>query len=197
MPDAKDISMDQISSEPTLCGHTVTLYTLFDVLFSVGESLGDPELFSEAETVEIAPHTTLLSSQNGDTATSDIPSQQPATDEDELLSSPLEKTAIPETEGETKKRRENENQSEKMEEGEGGATPKTPVKEPPKSMPLPVALFGSHVEKNHTNNNELFKTEFEVNLYNTQSSADILVYKLLNMYTMCRHWEMVKGYPSL
>ena len=175
----------------------ITLYTLFNVLFSVGESLGDPELFSEAETVEIAPHTTLLSSHNGDTATSDIPSQQPATDEDELLSSPLEKTAIPETEGKTKKRRENENESEKTEEGEGGATPKTPVKEPPKSMPLPVALFGSHVEKNHTNSNELFKTEFEVNLYNTQSSADILVYNLLNMYTMCRHWVMVKGYPSL
>ena len=197
MPDAKDISMDQISSEPTLCGHTVTLYTLFNVLFSVGESLGDPDLFSEAETVEISPHNTLLSSQNGDTVTSDIPSQQPATDEDELLSSPLEKTVIPETEGETKKRRENESESEKTEEGEGGATPKTPVKEPPKSIPLPVALFGSHVEKNHTNNNELFKTEFEVNLYNTQSSADILVYKLLNMYTMCRHWVMVKGYPSL
>ena len=29
-------------------------------------------------------------------------------------------------------------------------------------VPLPVALFGSHVEKKHANNNQPFMTEFEV-----------------------------------
>ena len=119
---------------------------LYSLLLPVGESLADPEVSCEAETVGIAPDSTLLQSQNG--ATSDGTSQQQAAEEDKL-SSPV----VRETEGEIEKTGDG---------GESESAPESPVKEPPKTLPLPVALFGAHVEKNHTNSNKLFKTEFEV-----------------------------------
>ena len=124
---------------------------LYSLLLSVGGSLADPDLSSEAETVGIAPDSTLLQSQNG--ATSDGPSEQQAAEEDKLPLSLPEKVVDPETEGE----------SEKTGDGrERSSAPESPVKEPQKTLPLPVAMFGAHVEKNHTNSNELFQAEFEV-----------------------------------
>ena len=40
--------------------------------------------------------------------------------------------------------------------------PKAPERFHARPVPLPVALFGSHVEKKHANNNQPFMTEFEV-----------------------------------
>ena len=81
--------------------------------------------------------------KNGDT---DSPSQQPATFEPIPYLSYL--TDEPEDE---------------VEEKEDELVPKAPEIFPTRPVPLPVALFGSHVEKKHANNNQPFMTEFEVN----------------------------------
>ena len=77
--------------------------------------------------------------KNGDT---DSPSQQPATFEPIPYLSYL--TEEPEDEVEEKE--------------EDEPVPKAHTR----PVPLPVALFGSHVEKKHTNDNQPFMTEFEV-----------------------------------
>ena len=104
----------------------------------MGENLADPQPSSETDTVGVRPH---LQSQNKE---SDSPSKQPAiTDAIPYLSYLTEE---PEDEAE--------------EEGED--VPKPPAKFQNRTVPLPVALFGNHVEKKHANNNQPFMIEFEV-----------------------------------
>ena len=81
--------------------------------------------------------------KNGDT---DSPSQQPATFEPIPYLFYL--TDEPEDEVEEKEEPE--------------PVPKAPAKFPTRPVPLPVAWFGSHVEKKHANNNQPFMIEFEV-----------------------------------
>ena len=45
--------------------------------------------------------------------------------------------------------------TEEPEDEEDEPVPKTPAKFPTRPVPLPVAWFGSHVEKKHANNNQL------------------------------------------
>ena len=67
--------------------------------------------------------------------------------------------------------------SQKVEEREEGMRrpPKPPAKDPPKLLPdpFPVAEFGSHVERNHTNNNQPFATEFEVQILHKMHTSTI------------------------
>ena len=85
---------------------------------------------------------------------------------------------------------ETEGDDEKVEEREEGMRrpPKPPAKDPPKLVPdpFPVAEFGSHVERNHTNNNQPFVTEFEVQILHKMHTSAIWCCLL------CRHWAMGK-----
>ena len=56
--------------------------------------------------------------------------------------------------------KEPEDEVEEKEEDE--PVPKAPAKFPTRPVPLPVAWFGSHVEKKHANNNQPFMTEFDI-----------------------------------
>ena len=89
--------------------------------------------------------------------------------------------------------------SQKVEEREEGMRrpPKPPAKDPPKLLPdpFPVAEFGSHVERNHTNNNQPFATEFEVQILH-QMHASAICAPLLWCCVLCRHWAMGKGSQS-
>ena len=103
----------------------------------MGETLAGPQQSSETETVGVRPQ-----SQNEE---SDSSSKQPAiTDAIPYLSYLTEE---PEDEAE---------------EGEDDPVPKPPAKFQNRTVPLPVALFGNHVEKKHANNNQPFVIEFEV-----------------------------------
>ena len=55
-----------------------------------------------------------------------------------------------------------EPEDEVKEKEEDEPVPKAPAKFPTRPVPLPVALFGSYVEKKHANNNQPFMTEFDV-----------------------------------
>ena len=92
----------------------------------------------------VRPHSKLLYCESGDSAKSD---NQLVTDEAKPLVSAIEKTL-------------DENDSKSSDEGDE-------VKEKaalsvPELEPIPVALFGSHVENCHSSNNQPFMTEFEV-----------------------------------
>ena len=106
----------------------------------MGESLAGPQPSSETDTLGVRPH---LQSQNEESESS---SKQPAiTDAIPYLSYLTEE---PEDEAE--------------EEGEDDPVPKPPAKFHNRAVPLPVTLFGNHVEKKHANNNQPFMIEFEV-----------------------------------
>ena len=102
----------------------------------MGESLAGPQPSSVSDTVGVRPH---LQSQNEESESS------PITDAIPYLSYLTEE---PEDEAE--------------EEGEDDPVPKPPAKFQNRTVPLPVALFGNHVEKKHANNNQPFVIEFEV-----------------------------------
>ena len=71
------------------------------------------------------------------------------------------------------------------EEEEVDPVPKPSGKFHARPVPLPVALFGSNVEKKHTNNNQPFMTEFEV-------SQNVTSNKFTLLLCGCRHWVMGK-----
>ena len=103
----------------------------------------------------VGPHSQLLHSQSAEsTASADCP--LPSEGDSAGICPPSSSQVKTETEGD----------DEKVEEREEGRRrpPKPPAKDPPKLLPdpFPVAEFGSHVERNHTNNNQPFVTEFEV-----------------------------------
>ena len=102
----------------------------------------------------VGPHSQLLHSQSAEsTASADCP--LPSEGDSAGICPPSSSQRQTETEGDY----------EKVEEREEGRRPPKPLaKDPPKLLPdpFPVAEFGSHVERNHTNNNQPFVTEFEV-----------------------------------
>ena len=107
---------------------------LVSILFSAGESLAGGELSPEKDEVK-----THFQSH------SHSPSQQPAT----VQAIPYLSYLADEEEVEE-------------EEEEADPVPKPSGKFHARPIPLPVALFGSNVEKKQANNNQLFMTEFEV-----------------------------------
>ena len=134
--DAQDISLNQLSSESILYWYGLRLVS---ILFSAGESLAGGELSSEKDEVKIHFQ-----------SHSDCPSQQPATVQAIPYLSYLADEEVQEEE------------EEEEEEEEADPVPKLSAKFHARPVPLPVALFGSNVEKKHTNNNQPFMTEFEV-----------------------------------
>ena len=126
-------------------------------MFSAGESLAGAELSSEKDEVK-----THFQSH------SDSPSQQPATVQAISYLSYLADEEV-----------------EEEEEEEADPVPKPSGKFHARPVPLPVALFGSNVEKKHTNNNQPFMTEFEVGQNVTSNNFTLLL-------CVCRHWVMGK-----
>ena len=111
---------------------------LVSILFSAGGSLARAELSSEkVEETHFQSH-------------SDGPSQQPAI----VQSIPYLSYVADEEEV--------EEEEEEEEEEEADPVPNPSAKFHARPVPLPVALFGSNVEKKQANNNQLFMTEFEV-----------------------------------
>ena len=128
-------------------------------MFSAGESLEGGELSSEKDEVK-----THFQSH------SDGPSQQPATVQPIPYLSYLADEEVEEEE----------------EEEVADPVPKPSGKFHARPVPLPVALFGSHVEKKHANNNQPFMTEFEV------QAVSIPGNHFTSLLCVCRHWVMGK-----
>ena len=93
---------------------------------------------------EVRPHSKLLLCENGE---STISSTQPMTEQE---ATPL----VPSSQ-------QTEDTQEDVSEtvSDVKAKDKPPA---PRSVPIPVDLFGNHVETNHGNNNQPFLTEFDV-----------------------------------
>ena len=120
-------------------------------MFSAGRNLAGGELSSEKDEVK-----THFQSH------SDSPSQQPAAVQAIPYLSYLADEEV-------------EEEEEEEEEEEVHPVPKPSGKFHTRPVPLPVALFGSNVEKKHTNNNQPFMTEFEVSQNVTANNFTLLV----------------------
>ena len=107
-------------------------------MFSAIESLAGVQLSSEKDEAK-----THLQSH------SDSPSQQPAAVQAIPYLSYLADEEV-------------EEEEEEEEEEEADPFPNPSAKFHARPVPLPVALFGSNVEKKQANNSQLFMTEFEV-----------------------------------
>ena len=112
---------------------------------TVGETLitteaPDVVLVIATTSNEVRPHSKLLLCESGE---STISSTQPMTEQE---AAPL----VPSSQQTDTQEDINETVKEKD---------KPPA---PRSLPIPVDLFGNHVETNHGNNNQPFLTEFDV-----------------------------------
>ena len=93
----------------------------------------------------VRPHSKLLYCESGDSAKSD---NQLVTDEAKPL--------VPE------KTSDKDDSKSKEESDEGDEVKEKAAPSVPELEPIPVALFGSHVENCHSSNNQPFMKEFEV-----------------------------------
>ena len=114
------------------------------ISLTVGEGL-----YSEVPDVvpTVRPHSKLLYCESGDSAKSD---NQLVTDEAKPLVPATEKTS------------DEDDSKSKEESDEGDEVKEKAAPSVPELEPIPVALFGSHVENCHSSNNQPFMKEFEV-----------------------------------
>ena len=133
----------------------------------------------------VGPHSQLLHSQSAEsTASADCP--LPSEGDSAGICPPSSSQMKTETEGDDEKVEEREEDRRRP--------PKPPAKDPPKLVPdpFPVAEFGSHVERNHTNNNQPFVTEFEVD---TAQNAHIRHYGAV-CYAGTGRWAREVGHSG-